>query len=224
MVGDDRPAEGGQLGDQRIHDPPRAAPRHRPAEAVGEQAHRHAEGGGGGAFQGHHGVGGKAGEERLGLITTEGVPHEKGRWEQGREPEAGQCDRVPWEMDERAKQLGGQGFGGPHRSVEQAPPGSPIALTAGVEERTGLGHRPLEEHDAAIVERMGDGRIRMDPFETVALETERPEEGRGDGGRVDRRAGVVDETGQRQFRRAAAATPASRRSRRRRRNARPGPG
>ena len=84
---------------------------------------------------------------------------------------------------------------GPNRrrqAAASAPSASPRAVEV-----------PLE-HDAP---RGGQGvrerRFRLDPLEAVARQVQRPEERRRDAQRVDRRAGVVDEAGQRQLRRSA---------------------
>jgi hypothetical protein len=59
--------------------------------------------------------------------------------------------------------------------------------------------RSPHHHRASIVERMAEHRGRLQPFESMRREGQRPPEWRRDAERMNRRADVVREAGQRQF-------------------------
>ena len=80
----------------------------------------------------------------------------------------------------------------------QPPVGSRVAAQLG----GGRCHRALHQDRAAVIQRMRDGGGREDPLETVVRQWEIPKERRCHAERMDRRANVMHEAGQRQLGRA----------------------
>ena len=87
----------------------------------------------------------------------------------------------------------------------------PVPAGVGAERGRRLVDRADEQRRGPVVERMRERGRRLDPLDAVLLERHRAQERRGDRERVDRRAHVVDEPGQRQLGRPA--TSADRRPR-----------
>ncbi len=111
--------------------------------------------------------------------------------------EAGQPQRVPGQVQDRAQQVLVERVEVRGRRGEQPPPG--LAVLA--EPRRGLLERADHRRGAAVVERVGEVDLGPAPLEPVLLQPERAEEGRGRRHRVPRRADVVDHARQRSVRR-----------------------
>jgi len=105
---------------------------------------------------------------------------------------------VTGEVRDRAQELVLKPRPVPDEGTEQAE----VGVRVRAEPCSGLVQRPANEDRRAVVERVGERRGRGDPFE---VQTERPEERRRGGERVDRGADVVTKAGQRQLRSARAA-------------------
>jgi hypothetical protein len=86
---------------------------------------------------------------------------------------------------------------GNQRSEEAA-----VVVGVGIERRGGFVERAVDEGRRAVVERMGDGRRRLDQRQ---VELERTEERRSGDERMDGRADVVAEARERQLCRARPA-------------------
>ena len=89
--------------------------------------------------------------------------------------------------------------------VDERPKEAGVGISVPAEPLRGLHDRAAQHDGLAVVERMRERKRRLDPLEAVILERNRPEERRGGGHRMDRRAEVVDEPGERQLARAEAA-------------------
>jgi hypothetical protein len=137
---------------------------------------------------------------RLALEATTGQPAR--RAERG-QPEAGQRQRMPRDMRDRSEDLRPELRGITHERPEQPAP-RPAVLPAETLRRGR--HRPFEDRGAAAIERMRDRRVRMDQFDPMRGEIDRGEERGGAGQRHDRRADVVAEPGEGQFRGPGSAT------------------
>jgi hypothetical protein len=139
------------------------------------------------------GVGGDARvhRARAGAEQTGGVAHRR----QGADAEAQQADRVERAPDRRAHDRRRRRRPVLDEGAEQPLPAR--ALAVGLD---GLVDRLVQLHRAAVVERVGDRQVRVDP-----VDVELVEHGRRDADRVDRRAHVVLEARERQLLRAGPA-------------------
>jgi hypothetical protein len=140
---------------------------------------------------------------------------------EAREPRAGEARRRPERLQAEAGEAEGMPRDGDDRPenprLERLPrfddrPHEPaVRRPVGAQPGGGLPDRALEEDGASVLERMREGGGRLDQLEPVLRQRERAEEGRAGNERMDRRAVVVDEAGQRQLAGAEAAADLLRR-------------
>jgi hypothetical protein len=109
-------------------------------------------------------------------------------------------------VDDRPEELAREPVTGPREGAEERTPYARVGTVAD-RRKPGRGRLdgPLEDDRARAVERVGGRRERVDPLNAMAFEVERAKEWRRERGRVDRGAGIVDETAERQLGRSGAA-------------------
>ena len=199
------PAQLGQLGQQRRGDLPAAARHHRPAHGMRRHHQDQAERSRPWTGERQHRVGRRPGQQGPARLGAQPPGQQAGGQQPGRaEPAQGQ--RVAGHGAQRGQYVGQDQPGVADQRAEQPPVGGGVsAETArGFLDRTGQRGR------LPAVERMGErdlGCAQRDPVRGQAGAAE--EWGRG-GQRVHRRADVVLETGQGQFRGPAAAARGTR--------------
>jgi hypothetical protein len=186
VPGRDLAAEGAQACREHVRDRLRAAARKRPARRVRECEQHQSGASAAAAVERQDRVCGSPEEERPGVVVVEpgrdlpGTARSDGA-------EAGQLPRMWCQAPDRSEQA--------RRDIERGRDQLPVR-------RPELVGRTPDEQRGAVVERMREGRRRLDQVE---VQSERAEEGRGGRERVDRGADVVAEPGQRQLRGARSA-------------------
>ncbi len=143
---------------------------------------------------------GVAGEQRTGALTREGRAREPRRRAKRLQTEAAHVHWVPRHL-RAGKRSFDQLVGRCDERAQQTAP----CLAVGAEAGRGVLERALEHDRRAVVERVREGRRRLDPLDPVLDERHGAEERRRDPERVDRRAGVVVEARERQLLGAHAA-------------------
>ena len=106
-------------------------------------------------------------------------------------PEAREQQRMPRNVRHRSQHFRGELL--PPRGERRDQTAVRSAVRA--EPRRGRIHGALEDHGGAVVERMRERRVRLDPLEAVLVQRESVEERRHQGERMDRGADVVHEAG-----------------------------
>src|SRR6266542_6468768 len=109
------------------------------------------------------------------------------------QPETGESERMA-RRDRRGEGAGKGGFGRAGERLHEPGPGRCIIS----EKSAGRVYGPLEQRRRAVVERMRERRPRMNELDPVLRERKRPQEGRSQRPRMDSRADVVCESGERQ--------------------------
>jgi hypothetical protein len=198
VPGLDLAAEGHQAFGKGIRDRLRTTARERPARDMREHEQYETERRARRLLQREKGVRCCACEQRACRLQLEARKRKLLRRTKSVETEARDCEWMTWKVDERSQQL----------ALEVVPPSDerfedsavrvavPSKLCCGFLERT------PHDHGRPVVERVSDGHGRLDQVEA---ELERAKEGRGDEGRVDRRADVVAKSGKCQLRGSRSA-------------------
>jgi hypothetical protein len=190
---------GQQCGD-RPADGRRSALGHRPAVPVRGRAERHADRRGRRGAEGPECMGGDAGEQRP-RLRCRPPPREDRRRQHRVRAEAGQLHRMPRHMQQGPEEVLRDVVEASRERPEEAAPALPVRS-----EPTGrLVDRPPDRRATAAVQGVGPLDVRPSPGQPVRREVEGAGEGRVDGQRMEGRALVVDESGQREN---AAAGPA----------------
>ncbi|MGE5799644.1 MAG: hypothetical protein ACM337_04910, partial [Syntrophaceae bacterium] len=147
-----------------------------------------------------HGVGGKPREESAHPSAPEFRLGETFCRPEGLQSETGHEDRVFGDRegleDIRKKPLVIL-----HEGLQHLP----VGLSVGTERVGRCRKRSVKAQGLPVPEGVGQRDFGMDPFETVAMKLELPEEGGRKGQGLDGRADVVDKTGKRELSRAGAA-------------------
>ena len=196
----DLAAERPQVAREALGDRLRAAASERPPGRMGEEAEKEAEGRRRRPCQRQHRVRGEPRKETPGLHAAERTS----RHHAGRQRGVQRKPRHRREMvrpRHRSEQVLCQRFVGRRERRHQLP----VAQGVLAERRRCLVDGANDERRRPVVEGMSERCWRLDPLDAVLGERHRAHERRGDPERVDRRADVVHEPGQRQLRRAAAA-------------------
>ena len=118
-----------------------------------------------------------------------------------RDPEAGQPQRVLGQVQDRLQAVLVDLVEVRGRRPEKPAPGAPVLA----QPRRRLLDRADHRRGAAVVERVRQVDLRPAPLEPVLLQLQRAQEGRCRRHRLPRRADVVDDSRDRQFRAAGAA-------------------
>ncbi len=200
-AGTDHAAERFEVAGQRSGELLRAAPGKRPATGVRGHPHDQADGGAGGGIEGHDGMRRQAREEGSGARAAETRFGKAARRTDGVEAEAGEAQRVTRDAD-GCEDVVAELVPGSGERFEEGAPG----LAVGPETGGGGVEGALEQNGGAVVQGMGEGRIRVDPFQTEAGQGKQLKTGRADGQGVDGGADVVNEAGQGKLGGAEAAS------------------
>jgi hypothetical protein len=153
-------------------------------------------------IQRQHAVRGDAGEQRPRPFGLEPPAREAGRRLHRRQPEADRRRVQRWKAgrsEDPVVEI--------RPTLRQRPNQAPVGVAILAKPRRRRRQRTIDQcRRRGAVERMRHHGCRLDPFQAMPLERQRPEEGGRDRHRVDRRADVMNEARKRQ--RLAAATAA----------------
>ena len=188
-----------QVGHERVCDRLRTPPRDGPPVHVAGDAEHEGQSRGEGMLEGDARVRGQAREQRVTATTPEPLS-DPGRRLRAGEREARHREGMA-RRDGRCQQtLGEVAPSCDDRFDEVAP-----CVAISVEGSAGVVERSREEGCTAVVQRVGEVDLRVDPLEAVVGEGQRAQEGRRRGERMHRRAHVVGHPGDCQFSGAGAA-------------------
>ena len=134
-----------------------------PADCVGAELQHEGDGGSEGGFEGKDAVGGVAGEEGAGFGGTEGEAGEEAGGGEGTEAEGGHLEGVGGELEGR-EDVAVEGGGVLNEGIEEEVVGGAIEA----EGFGGLVEGAVEDSGVAVFEGMGEGEVRVDPFEAVS--------------------------------------------------------
>ncbi len=199
--GDDLATERAQAGRQGIGDPLRAATRERPADRVAHGTKDEPEGRARRLFQGQERMSGEPGEQCARVLAAEHHRSQEARRPDRAQTEAEERERMAWEAQRSEDRIGDRIPTADERSHQP-----PVRPGIPAERRAGRADRTFEHRGRAVVERVRQGGRWMNPPEAMLVQRQGSEKRRATTERMDRRADVVNETGQRQLGRAHSPT------------------
>ena len=206
-AGADAAAERGQVADERVGEPPRAALRARPADRVAEQVEVRRRDRAARAVRRDVAVHRRAVEPRARAARPEQLGRERGG---GREQQARELERpAQAQGGEQPRRSRDGREPGEHRRPQRAEvaqvgrgeraPALPVAGRERVQARGGRVDVPEQDGGAPVRQRMRRAGPRVHPAQAVALERPAREHRRGDRRGVDRREHVVTEAREREL-------------------------
>ena len=142
------------------------------------------------------GVPGQPGKQGPGWFVPEPGPVQKGGRRESGKAEAREQERMPWPMQHRLEQLLRQLL----PSLRQWRHQRIIRCRIARQALGRGGNRAQQRGRRAAAQRMGQRDLRVDPFQAMPLQAQRAKYGRSRAKRMDGRAQIVNEAGQRQFR------------------------
>ena len=191
LPADDLASEGLELAHQCVGQRPGAALGKGPAHGVACHQQHQTNGSRGGLIQRQYRMGGEASEPRLGAGIAKRSRRQGPRRSKRPGPEAGHQPRVGGPAD------GGQGIlgqGGPLGGEGS----HPFFVSVCIQPQSGGGglHGLLQQGCGSVVKGVGQGRLGVNPLQTMGLQVQAAPERRSNSHGVDGRADVVAESGQ----------------------------
>lgn len=155
----------------------------------------------GAGFERQHRMGGKPGKQGAGARPAEERLGQGAGGPQGNQAESSHPQRVARKAQRRRQDVVAEARPGAGQRLDKRAPG----LAVGAEIAGGGVDGALQHNGGAIVQRVGQRRFGVDPFEAVPGQGELFEARRTGGHGVDGGTEIVDEAGKRQLGRARAA-------------------